>query len=185
MTLKIEPLLQPVAIEALRPTQMTVGYREVARKRRLWRERVERDGPAWLGGHMIPAVIGPKHRAWIIDHHHLARALHDEGVKHVLIRVVADLSHVKEPLFMTYLDNRNWLHPYDKEGHRQDTDAVPRHIGKLDDDPYRSLAGELRRGAAMPRPARRSRNSCGPISCATASRFPRSRTISRARCKRR
>ena len=33
-----EPLLKPVPIAELRPTQMTVGYREVAEKRRRWRE---------------------------------------------------------------------------------------------------------------------------------------------------
>ncbi|GAA0296103.1 ParB-like protein [Sphingomonas oligophenolica] len=140
-----EPLLHPVKIDDLRPTQMTVGYREVERKRREWRERVDRDGPDYLGRHMIPAVIGPKGRAWIIDNHHLARALHDEGVKDVLIRIVADLSHVKDRLFKTFLDNRNWLHPYDADGRIQPSKAIPRHIGKLKDDPYRSLAGELRR----------------------------------------
>ena len=139
-----EPLLHPVKIDDLRPTQMTVGYREVARKRHEWRERVDRDGPEYLGRHMLPAVVGPKGRLWIVDNHHLARALHDEGVKDVLVRVIADLGHVKERLFKTFLDNRNWLHPYDTDGHRQPSAAIPRHIGKLKDDPYRSLAGALR-----------------------------------------
>ena len=140
-----EPLLHPVKIDDLRPTQMTLGHREVARKRRAWRERVDRDGPDYLGRHMLPAVVGPKGRLWIVDNHHLARALHDEGVKDVLVRVIADLGHVKDRLFKTFLDNRNWLHPYDADGHRQPSTAIPRHIGKLKDDPYRSLAGELRR----------------------------------------
>ena len=140
-----EPLLHPVKIDDLRPTQMTVGLREVARKRHAWRERVNRDGPDYLGRHMLPAVVGPKGRMWIIDNHHLARALHDEGVEDVLVRVVADLSHVRERLFATFLDNRNWLHPYDSDGHRQASKDIPKHIAKLKDDPYRSLAGELRR----------------------------------------
>ena len=33
-----EPLLQPVPILSLRPTQMTVGMREVIEKRKRWRE---------------------------------------------------------------------------------------------------------------------------------------------------
>ena len=57
---RIEPALHPVAIIDLRPTQMTVGLREVAEKRRLWRERAERDGPEFLGRHMIPVLKGPK-----------------------------------------------------------------------------------------------------------------------------
>jgi hypothetical protein len=140
-----EPLLHPVPIQNLRPTQMTVGYREVAQKRLEWRERSQRDGPDFLGRHMIPAVYGPRDQVWMIDNHHLARALHDEGVEHVLVRVVADLSKLEMQLFKTFMDNRNWLHPFDAEGRRQSADDIPKHVGKLKDDPYRSLAGEIRR----------------------------------------
>lgn len=140
-----EPLLHPVTIGDIRPTQMTLGYREVLQKRLEWRERAERDGPGFLGSHMIPVVIGPRDRVWMIDNHHLARALHDEGVKHVLVRVVANVSRADMPLFKTFMDNRNWLHPFDAQGQRQAVDNIPKHIGKLKDDPYRSLAGELRR----------------------------------------
>lgn len=140
-----EPFLRPIEIADLRPTQMTVGYREVARKRGAWRERAAADGPEYLGQHMIPAVIGPKGRHWIIDNHHLARALHDEGVKAVLVRVVADLSTVPGGLFRTFMDNRNWLHPFDAEGRRKPISQIPKHIEDLADDPFRSLAGEIRR----------------------------------------
>ena len=37
-----EPVLNPIAIAELRPTQITVGFREVAEKRREWRERAEK-----------------------------------------------------------------------------------------------------------------------------------------------
>ena len=33
-----EPILKPVSIESLRPTQITVGMREVEEKRKRWRE---------------------------------------------------------------------------------------------------------------------------------------------------
>jgi hypothetical protein len=139
------PVLHPVAIAELRPTQMTVGLREVARKRADWRERVDTDGPDFLGRHMIPAILGPKNVPYLIDHHHLVRALHDEGVTKVLVSVVADLSGLKKPQFWTVMDNRNWLHPFDADGTRQQHDAIPRKIGAMKDDPYRSLAGALRR----------------------------------------
>ncbi|MEO8812970.1 MAG: ParB-like protein, partial [Caulobacteraceae bacterium] len=35
-------------------------------------------------------------------------------------------------------------HPYDTEGRRTDFDAIPASIDKLRDDPFRSLAGDLR-----------------------------------------
>lgn len=141
----VEPALHPVPIGTLRPTQMTVGYREVARKRRAWRDCVERDGAEFLGRHMIPAVIGPGGTPWLIDNHHLARALHDAGVEHVLISIVARLEHLPKKRFLTFMDNRNWLHPYDAEGKRRAYKDLPRSVGKLHDDPYRSLAGEMRR----------------------------------------
>jgi len=141
-----EPFLRPVPIDALRPTQITVGFREVARKRRDWRERAERDGSEFLGRHMIPAVKGPKDRFWIVDAHHLARALHDEGVERVFVREIADLSDLPGRAFRTFMDSRGWLHPYDPEGRRLDSRHLPKHVRGLVDDPWRSLAGELRRG---------------------------------------
>lgn len=138
-----EPVLIPVAIHDLRPTQLTIGLREVERKRHRWREQGDAGG-RYLGRHMIPVVLGPKKRSFVIDHHHLARALHDEGQKEVLTTVVADLSQLGREAFWVFLDNRGWLHPFDKEGKRRAYSDIPKHIGKLVDDPYRSLAGAVR-----------------------------------------
>ena len=82
---------------------------------------------------------------WLIDHHHLALALLREGVEHVLVSVVAKLDHLPRDRFLTFLDNRNWLHPYDAKGQRQLLKALPKRLDDLADDPYRSLAGEVRR----------------------------------------
>ena len=76
-----EPILKTVAITDLRPTQMTVGIREVKEKRKRWRDESKSKGAEFLGKHMIPVVLGPKDRHYVIDHHHLARALHEEGVE--------------------------------------------------------------------------------------------------------
>jgi hypothetical protein len=140
-----EPHLDPVPIASLKPTQITVGYREVAEKRRRWREKSSDKGADYLGRHMIPVLWGPKGRHYVIDHHHLARALLDEGVEHILVDVVADLRALKRDEFWTYIDNRGWCHPYDADGVRRDFADIPGSVGKLADDPYRSLAGELRR----------------------------------------
>jgi hypothetical protein len=140
-----EPLLVTVAVADLRPTQITVGYREVKAKRHEWAERSARDGEVFLGRHMIPVLKGPKGRPYVIDHHHLARALHDEGVKEVAISVVADLSKLAKDEFWTLCDNKGWCHPYDATGVRRGFDDIPKGVAKLVDDPYRSLAGELRR----------------------------------------
>jgi hypothetical protein len=55
-----EPLLNPVPITEVRPTQITVGMREVKAKRKRWREEGDTKGAEFLGKHMIPVILGPK-----------------------------------------------------------------------------------------------------------------------------
>jgi hypothetical protein len=145
MTQAYEPHLQPVAIASLRPTQMTVGFREVACKRLEWREIAGHDGPDFLGRHMVPVVIGWKKHAYLIDHHHLVRALLEEGVAHVLTSVVADLSDLAKSEFWSVMDHYRWTYPFDATGERQQHNNLPKSVDGLCDDPYRSLAGALRR----------------------------------------
>ncbi|MBE7200516.1 MAG: chromosome partitioning protein ParB [Parafilimonas terrae] len=144
-----EPLLKPVPIAELRPTQMTVGLREVHEKRRRWRDYDPEKKRAFLGAHMIPTLLGPKKNHYLIDHHHLARALMEEGVEEVLVTVVADLHKLDKDAFWTVCDHKSWVHPYDHEGVRKDFDAIPKAISDLKDDPFRSLAGELRRAGGF------------------------------------
>ncbi len=145
MTVVREPVLKPVLIADLRPTQMTVGMREVKQKRKELRERGDKKIGTFLGSHMIPVILGPKKRHYVIDHHHLALALHGEGLKQVLTTVVADLSMLEQDQFWTFIDHRAWVYPYDDEGRRRDFSEIPKSVTDLKDDPYRSLAGELRR----------------------------------------
>jgi hypothetical protein len=84
-----EPILHPIPILSLRPTQMTVGMREVKEKRKRWRENKSNKKQAeLLGKHTIPVVLGP------------------------------DKLHFRD---------------------------IPKTVADLKDDPFRSLAGELRR----------------------------------------
>jgi hypothetical protein len=123
--------------------------REVEAKRRKWRAEKADAEALFLGDHMIPVLVGPKGRQYVIDHHHLSRALFEEGVTHVLTTVVADLSHLKKDEFWTTADNRGWCHPYDADGARRSFADIPERISDLVDDPYRSLAGELRRAGGF------------------------------------
>jgi hypothetical protein len=140
-----EPILKPVALAELRPTQMTIGLREVEEHRKRWRALLGKKLSAFFGTHMIPVVLGPKQRHYVIDHHHLARALVDEGVKDVFVVPVARLGRLTEDAFWTVLDNRGWMHPFDAKGRRCRYSDIPRSICDLADDPFRSLAGALRR----------------------------------------
>ena len=144
-----EPVLTTVAIVDLRPTQITVGMREVLAKRKHWRETGAKKGGKFLGKHLIPVILGPNHRHYVVDHHHLARALHDEGVKDVAVAVFANLSGLDRDAFWTVMDNRNWMHPFDDAGRRRHYRDIPKSVTGLVDDPFRSLAGELRRAGGF------------------------------------
>ena len=149
MASKREPILTPVSILSLRPTQMTVGMKEVGEKRRRWREHKSKKRAKLLGTHMIPVVVGPDKQNYVIDHHHLARALHEEGEKNVLVSVIADLTMVDRKAFWVVLDNHRWVYPYDAKGERRDYNDLPKDVTGLKDDPFRSLAGELRRAGGF------------------------------------
>ena len=58
-----DPILKPVSIADLRPTQMSVGMREVKEKRKRLRERGIKKIGDFLGDHMIPVVLGPEEAA--------------------------------------------------------------------------------------------------------------------------
>jgi hypothetical protein len=140
-----EPILHTVPIADLRPTQITVGMREVHAKQKSWQQQDPKKKAEFLGRHMIPVIRGPKDHLYVIDHHHLSLALHNEGVGEVLVSAVVDLRALSKDEFWVYLDNRCWVHPYDVAGRRKDFADIPKKISGLKDDPFRSVAGELRR----------------------------------------
>ncbi len=144
-----EPVLTLVAVVDLRPTQITVGMREVLTKRKRWRETATKKGEKFLGKHMIPVILGPKLRHYVTDHHHLARALYDEGVKDVAVTIAVNLSKLEPDAFWTVMDDRNWMHPFDVKGRRRHYRDIPKSVAELVDDPFRSLAGELRRAGGF------------------------------------
>jgi hypothetical protein len=144
-----EPLLTTVAVADLRPTQITVGMREVLAKRKRWRETATKKDERFLRRHTMPVILGPKRRHYIIDHHHLARALHEEGVEQVVVTIIANLGKLETDAFWVVMDNRNWMHPFDAKGRRRDYKDIPKSVTAMVDDPFRSLAGELRRGGGF------------------------------------
>jgi hypothetical protein len=140
-----EPVLHPTPVSELRPTQMTLGLREVKIRRQAWRARDVADRDKFFAAHMVPTILGPGKRRYLIDHHHLVRALSEEGVTSVFVATVADLTKVDEELFWNMMDYHGWTHPFDAKGRRCDYAELPKTVANMEDDPYRSLAGELRK----------------------------------------
>lgn len=145
------PQLHPARLRKLRPTQITVGLAEVAYKQTAWDHRGKSDRRKYLSNHWFPAVLGPEGELYIVDHHHLGRALLDVGVEHCQVVLQADLSHLGPEEFWLTMEQRQWVHPYDAKGRRRDTSALPHSLEGLKDDPYRSLAGAVRRVGGFPK----------------------------------
>jgi hypothetical protein len=124
---------------------MTVGLREVALKRREWATLESKQRKQVLKQHCFPVVLGPKQRHYIVDHHHFGLALHEEGIKTVWVMELKDLSWLKPKEFWSAMEYWQWVHPYGADGKRQGFNALPLRLQDLRDDPYRSLAGEVRR----------------------------------------
>lgn len=143
MTQHIEHV-ERIAISDLRPTQSTVGYREVIAKRAGWDALTKAKRRNFLDGHVVPTVVGPKERPYIVDHHHLARALADDGHATILIGRLANLSALDKDEFWIVMEHRRWVYPYDAEGRRQAFADIPKMVTALPDNPWRSLAGALR-----------------------------------------
>src|SRR5690348_16203810 len=47
------------------------------------------------------------------------------------------------------MDNKRWVYPYDVKGERRHFKDLPKSISDLLDDPFRSLAGALRRAGGF------------------------------------
>ncbi len=137
--------LVSVKLAEMRPTQMTVGFREVTDKRSRWETLGKKERVMAIDSHWFPAVLGPKKRFYVVDHHHLGLALMHEGESVAKVMMIKDLSWLDETIFWRMMEHNQWVHPFDAQGERKDYAALPKQFTGLADDPYRSLAGELRR----------------------------------------
>jgi hypothetical protein len=137
--------LQEIELHRLHPTQITVGMIEVEDKRRKLESLGSHERRDFIAAHEIPGVWGPENKLYLIDHHHLARAASEAGLEKGVFAVEDDLSHLSDlSLFWSRMTSARWAHPIDEHGRPQSCDDIPRHVLKLKDDVYRSLAGYVR-----------------------------------------
>ena len=145
--------MEQAALADLRPTQMTVGAAEVAVKREQWKQLKSKERDKLLQSHWFPAVRGPRGRFFIVDHHHLGQALTQEEVANVWVMQLADYSDVEPDMFWRLMEFHHWAHPYDEKGRRCEFSQIPQQLSQLRDDPYRSLAGEVRKAGGYAKDA--------------------------------
>lgn len=150
------------SIDMIHPTQCTVGYAEVAVKmEELLNYEKEGTLSKYLKNKDIPCVLGPDNIIYITDHHHMGLALtllaaewQENNSKNTKdenpfskcnFSIYYDFSKSNLPKkeFFKVLDSLELTHKFDENGHP--STIIPKLLIDLQNDPYRSLAGFVRK----------------------------------------
>ena len=132
-----------IPILDLKPAQIAIGLLEVEHKMKDYVHMSRDEFHAYTETHPVP-VVQSSHGYYIIDHHHLCRAFHELGHRHVHITVNADFSGVEPPTFWEQMEAKAWVLPQDQFGVRHPYQHLPIDIRGMADDPYRSLVWKLK-----------------------------------------
>jgi hypothetical protein len=131
--------------DQIRPTQFAIGMRDVESKR----EKIAKikNNPErlakYLSENILPAVKGPDGIFYLTDGHHRTRALLDEGVKRVYVRISKDKARLRQAEFWIQMRDERlvWLFDENGTGPLRPED-LPANLKGLRDDLYRSLSEE-------------------------------------------
>lgn len=123
------------------PTQSGVGQLQVDTTARELADKSEKQLDKLMKKKEIPIVIAPDGGYWLVDRHHLTKALWQQGVKQVRVKVIARLQDRAN--FWSQMQNNHWAWLKDERGQPLTPEQLPSHIGELPDYPYRTLAGLL------------------------------------------
>ena len=130
-----------VSIDQLHPTQGGVGQLQVDTTVRELADKSEKQLDKLMKKKEIPIAIAPDGGYWLVDRHHLTKALWQQGVKAVRVKVIARLQD--RGSFWSQMQNNHWAWLKDERGQPLTPEQLPGHIGELPDYPYRTLAGLL------------------------------------------
>lgn len=137
--------VQYIEIDDLRPTQLTLGLSAVKRRMDKLGGMSAAEFHAYLVRKEVPHVLGPGGSTYLLDHHHLARALWDTGrTKMVLGPRIGDFSALNGKAFWHRMEAERYCWPIDADGNRRPYAAIPRHVRDLTDNVWRSLARSVR-----------------------------------------
>lgn len=130
-----------VSITELHPTQGGVGQLQVDATARELADKSADQLDKLMKKKEIPVVIAPDGGYWLVDRHHLTKALWQQGVKQARVKVIARLQDKTN--FWSQMQNNHWAWLKDEQGQPLTPEQLPKHIGELPDYPYRTLAGQL------------------------------------------
>jgi hypothetical protein len=131
---------------ALHPTQFALGMEEV--RYRTAKLRAMRAGARheYLVERQAPLVIGPGDVPYLVDHHHLARAMLRAAPSNQLhARIIARWNTLSPAVFWGRMKTRHWVWLFDANGRGpRAVSRLPATLAAMGDDPYRSLAWAIR-----------------------------------------
>lgn len=137
--------LHKAKVSSIRPTQIGVGFLEVEAKKKELKKLSEKDLDKYLEENPVPCVLGPNETRYCVDHHHLCKALTEMEVKECYFNIIHDFSTVQEIKFFKVMAIMDLVYLYDENGRDASIYQIPKKITDLKDDPYRSLAGFVRK----------------------------------------
>lgn len=129
----------------MRPTQMCVGFAEVDDKIHKLSKLNKHELSKYLKENPLPAVAGPDGEMHLTDHHHLGKALLALNINECYFVVQHDLATLPETKFFDVLKVLELVYPFDENGVEHPCSYIPQCLTELKDDPYRSLAGFVRK----------------------------------------
>ncbi|WP_429153175.1 ParB-like protein [Aeromonas veronii] len=130
-----------IGIDALHPTQGGVGQIQVDETQATLAGMSAKQLDKFMKKKEIPVVIAPDSSYWLVDRHHLTKALWQQGVKDARVKVIGRLQDKAN--FWSQMQNNHWAWLKDEKGQPLTPEQLPTRIDKLPDYPYRTLAGLL------------------------------------------
>ncbi|MEH8262579.1 ParB-like protein [Aeromonas veronii] len=130
-----------IGIDALHPTQGGVGQIQVNETQATLAGMSAKQLDKLMKKKEIPVVIAPDSSYWLVDRHHLTKALWQQGVKDARVKVIGRLQDKAN--FWSQMQNNHWAWLKDEKGQPLTPEQLPTRIDKLPDYPYRTLAGLL------------------------------------------
>eukprot|EP01094_Clydonella_sp_ATCC50884_P022810 TRINITY_DN5315_c0_g1_i1.p1 TRINITY_DN5315_c0_g1~~TRINITY_DN5315_c0_g1_i1.p1 ORF type:complete len:296 (+),score=87.01 TRINITY_DN5315_c0_g1_i1:284-1171(+) len=139
-----------VWLKDVRPSQAAIGLSEVEGKAGWWKEQSASDLLHYKWTRSVPAVRGPDSVGiQIFDHHHMVYSLWESEVaesdKWVYVNIYRDWKYESEKQFYFNMFSQGMIWLYDAKGLGPiDPVQLPRSLGEMSEDPFRSLAYLLR-----------------------------------------
>ena len=134
----------------LHPTQMAIGWREVAAKIKLINGKSPEQTVAYRKDKDVPVVIGPGGVPYMTDGHHTMRALIESKSADKLAygHILANWSDLTPTELWARMQAKHWVYLKDADAKPVTVAALPADLLHMQLDPYRALGwGLLKAGA--------------------------------------